>query len=119
PFLLVLAGTYAGYEVVYLWLKARLLGTRSRSLLQDALLFILPAFLTGLAVLGLAWGPHLDLLALALPLFLTFVRAGCFLGGCCYGRPCRWGCLYPSHLYSDGSAGCRAFQAGPPPEGRV
>lgn len=33
----------------------------------------------------------LDLFALLTPLFHTFDRIGCFLGGCCYGIPCRWG----------------------------
>lgn len=33
----------------------------------------------------------LELLALATPLFHAFGRAGCFLGGCCYGIPCSWG----------------------------
>jgi len=119
PFLAVLAGVYASYEGVFIRLKAKFLGTRARSLLQDVLLFILPSFLTGFAVLGLSWRPHLDLLAQALPLFLAFVRVGCFLGGCCYGRPCRWGCLYPPHVHAPAPGGCRAFQPGPPPEGRV
>lgn len=32
-----------------------------------------------------------DLFACAIPLFHAFGRVGCFLGGCCYGIPCRWG----------------------------
>lgn len=32
-----------------------------------------------------------DLFALSVPLFHAFGRVGCFLGGCCYGIPCRWG----------------------------
>ena len=32
-----------------------------------------------------------DLFACAVPLFHAFGRVGCFLGGCCYGVPCRWG----------------------------
>lgn len=33
----------------------------------------------------------IDLFAVLTPLFHTFGRVGCFLGGCCYGIPCRWG----------------------------
>ncbi len=34
---------------------------------------------------------YLDLLAVATPLFHTFGRIGCFLGGCCYGIESRFG----------------------------
>lgn len=34
-----------------------------------------------------------DLFALTTPLFHAFGRLGCFLGGCCYGIPCRFGIL--------------------------
>lgn len=33
----------------------------------------------------------LDLFALLTPLFHTFARIGCFLGGCCYGKESSWG----------------------------
>ena len=26
----------------------------------------------------------------------AFGRIGCFLGGCCYGHPSKWGCIYPA-----------------------
>lgn len=32
-----------------------------------------------------------DLYGVTIPLFHTFGRIGCFLGGCCYGRECSWG----------------------------
>ena len=32
-----------------------------------------------------------DLTAMVAPLFHTFGRIGCFLGGCCYGIPCDFG----------------------------
>ena len=35
--------------------------------------------------------PLIDLFACSVPLFHAFGRIGCFLGGCCYGIPCRWG----------------------------
>ncbi len=33
----------------------------------------------------------MDMLAVLAPLFHAFGRVGCFLGGCCYGIPCRFG----------------------------
>lgn len=39
----------------------------------------------------------LDVLAVALPLGHAFGRIGCFLNGCCYGKPCLlpWGVVFP------------------------
>ena len=36
---------------------------------------------------------YLPLLAIAQALG----RIGCFLGGCCYGKPCSWGAIYPDN----------------------
>ena len=36
-----------------------------------------------------------DMLLPAFALAQGFGRIGCFLGGCCYGFPCRWGISYP------------------------
>ncbi|MBO4888121.1 MAG: prolipoprotein diacylglyceryl transferase [Firmicutes bacterium] len=57
----------------------------------------------GLAA-GYAWARYkkyriplyADLTAMALPLFHTFGRIGCFFGGCCYGIPWEHGILYYS-----------------------
>lgn len=35
-----------------------------------------------------------DVAAFSVPLFHTFGRIGCFLGGCCYGVECQWGLTY-------------------------
>lgn len=53
------------------------------------------------AWLGVAWYARrfvpmeqdrlVDCFALFTPLFHAFGRVGCFLGGCCYGIPCRFG----------------------------
>ena len=32
-----------------------------------------------------------DLAGMVIPLGLFFGRMGCFLGGCCFGRPIDWG----------------------------
>ncbi len=29
------------------------------------------------------------------PLFMCFSRMGCFMGGCCYGKPCSFGITFP------------------------
>jgi phosphatidylglycerol:prolipoprotein diacylglycerol transferase len=36
---------------------------------------------------GLPWRPTLDALALGVPLGQFFGRMGCFMAGCCYGKP--------------------------------
>ncbi|MCL1910000.1 MAG: prolipoprotein diacylglyceryl transferase [Kiritimatiellaeota bacterium] len=52
--------------------------------------------------------PLLDILATALPLGHAFGRLGCFLSGCCFGRPTDawYGVVYPvdshAHLYFGG-----------------
>ncbi len=43
-----------------------------------------------------------DLFALVIPLFHTFGRIGCFLGGCCYGKESSWGFIvYDNTLQPD------------------
>lgn len=45
--------------------------------------------------------PYLDLLSLALILNLAVGRIGCFIVGCCHGKPCKWGVLYgKKHVHS-------------------
>jgi hypothetical protein len=45
--------------------------------------------------------PYLDLLSLALILNLAVGRIGCFIVGCCHGKPCKWGVLYgKKHIHS-------------------
>lgn len=49
-----------------------------------------------------------DLFACAVPLFHAFGRVGCFLGGCCYGVPCRWGFTATENpLVPEGNGVCR------------
>jgi prolipoprotein diacylglyceryltransferase len=63
-------------------------------------------------------GASIDLAGLDLALGLAFIRLGCFLGGCCYGRPARWGVLYRSEQLTV-VRGWRTFSCGPVPSGRV
>ena len=46
----------------------------------------------------LKWGPIMDLYGFLLPLGLTFGRMGCFLNGCCFGRPTNvsWAARFPA-----------------------
>jgi hypothetical protein len=45
--------------------------------------------------------PYLDILSLALILNLAVGRIGCFIVGCCHGKPCKWGVLYgKKHIHS-------------------
>ena len=50
-----------------------------------------------------------DLYALGIPLFHTFGRIGCFLGGCCYGVESSFGFIVEKNDYSPGLAGVRRF----------
>jgi phosphatidylglycerol:prolipoprotein diacylglycerol transferase len=45
---------------------------------------------------------YLDVLAIGLMLALVFGRIGCFLNGCCYGKPTElpWGVRFPYYSYS-------------------
>jgi phosphatidylglycerol---prolipoprotein diacylglyceryl transferase len=117
-FALIFLAVALAYSQVYLRCKQRLFGTTARSFLQDTLLFLLPLYV------GLSWlaghplGAALDFLGLYLPLVLGIARVGCFLGGCCYGRPCRTGVCYPAHIFV-ARRGWRNFTPGPNPQARV
>ena len=51
-----------------------------------------------LAVLRQPFLPYLDVTILGIGLFLVCGRCGCFMAGCCHGRPHRWGVRYtPEH----------------------
>lgn len=51
---------------------------------------IIAAYIT-MRVMKLNLKQHTDILTLAIPLFHSFARIGCFLGGCCYGIECEFG----------------------------
>lgn len=51
-----------------------------------------------LALLGEPVLRYLDVTILGVGTFLLCGRVGCFMVGCCHGRPCRWGVRYrPEH----------------------
>ena len=57
--------------------------------------------------------PYLDAVFMGLGLFLAWGRLGCFMVGCCHGRPCSWGVCYgPEHAragFSRHLVGVRLF----------
>ena len=62
-----------------------------------------------LAFLGVA-----DIMAPSIALGMAFTRIGCFLSGCCYGRPTEmpWGVLFPPSCPAGESAADAAFSLG-------
>lgn len=112
--MLVLMATYE----VFVLLRSRIMGLRARSYLQDLIVFIIPTFYVLVLVFGVNKAAAFDLLGVSLPLYVGFCRIGCFLGGCCYGLPCRFGVLYPEQVFSR-VGGCRVYSPGSYPSARV
>ncbi|MBO5761564.1 MAG: prolipoprotein diacylglyceryl transferase [Lentisphaeria bacterium] len=61
-------------------------------------------FLTALVILfiyakikKLSFARILDMYAPAIAIGHAFGRVGCFLQGCCFGKPCSWGVVYPGN----------------------
>lgn len=117
-FLVAFVIMHAGYRWVWLPAKHRLMGERARSALQDVLGFLLPTYLGVTWVLGGSLAAAADLAGLALPLGLMFLRLGCFVGGCCYGRPSPVGVWYDRDTIRIVD-GFRRFTPGPWPGKRV
>lgn len=69
--------------------KAALGKPAARSFLQDCLLIIIPCFLLVSVLLRQPMSLTLAFLGTLLPLYGCLARIGCFLGGCCYGKPSR------------------------------
>ncbi len=91
----------------------------ARSFLQDCLQVILPCFL----VVSFLFKQPLNLtfafLGTLLPLYGCLTRIGCFLGGCCYGKPSTKGVLYPKSVFESTGHGCRRYSPSPDPSVRV
>lgn len=62
--------------------------------LYHYLVLILGTAVLFLAAVGRPILPYLDVLCAGLALTQTFGRLGCLMGGCCHGRPARWGVCY-------------------------
>ena len=59
-----------------------------------------------LRLLRLPLPPYLDIAVLGLGLFLGCGRIGCFMVGCCHGRPHRWGVRYTAGHARAGFSEC-------------
>jgi prolipoprotein diacylglyceryltransferase len=56
----------------------------------------------GLAMTDMPVMPYVDVTAIALLVFLACGRVGCFLVGCCHGRPHDWGVRYTAEHVDEG-----------------
>jgi phosphatidylglycerol---prolipoprotein diacylglyceryl transferase len=106
------------YKLV-LELKAILGKTAARSFLQDCLLVIAPCFLLVSFALRQPMNLACAFLGTLMPLYGCLARVGCFLGGCCFGKPCSGGVLYSRAIFETTAHGCRRFSPSPDPGTRV
>ena len=74
------------YKLV-LEVKAALGKSAARSFLQDCLLIIIPSFIAVSILLHQPMNLAFSFVGTLLPLYGCFARLGCFLAGCCYGKP--------------------------------
>jgi len=118
-FLAAFAFTTVSFEVGYLRVKRALFGIDSRSYLQDLFAYVLPVWLVTAVGLGVDLRATMDLIGLQLPVLLGFIRVGCFLGGCCYGVPWKYGVRYPNTVFTDHDGNCQSFSSGENPGCRV
>jgi phosphatidylglycerol:prolipoprotein diacylglycerol transferase len=73
------------YHLAHPWEILDLL--RGGLMFQGGLLAAMVVIYGGCRLLALPWRAYLDVLAVGFPLGHAIGRVGCFLGGCCYGRP--------------------------------
>lgn len=106
------------YKLV-LELKGGFRKKAARSFLQDCLLVIIPSFLAVTFVFRQPLPLALAFLGTLMPLYGSLARLGCFLGGCCFGKPSELGILYPESIFLSADAGCRRFSPSPNPGTRV
>ncbi len=99
--------------------KAALGKPAARSFLQDCLLIIIPCFLLVSVLFKQPMSLTLAFLGTLLPLYGCLARTGCFLGGCCYGKPSDLGILYPEWIFQSIDHGCRRYSPSPNPATRV
>lgn len=89
-----LFGALLLYIRVFLPAKRRVLPGARRKLLIDFCLFVGPVYGALAWAVGLTTSQALAALCLAVPAGIVALRSGCFLAGCCHGRPSRWGPRY-------------------------
>jgi phosphatidylglycerol---prolipoprotein diacylglyceryl transferase len=86
--------TYMAYVTVFLKIKRHVTGVGARSAIQDSVFFVMPMYLVLSWAMGQDLSAAVDALAFALLIAIMCMRIGCFLGGCCHGRPSRMGVRY-------------------------
>ncbi len=99
--------------------KAMLGKSAARSFLQDCVLIIIPSFLLASFLFKQPLTLIFAFLGTLLPLYGCLARVGCFLGGCCYGRPSANGVFYPGSIFEAQDHDCRAYSPSPNPGVRV
>jgi phosphatidylglycerol:prolipoprotein diacylglycerol transferase len=99
--------------------KAALGKSAARSFLQDCLLIIIPSFIAVSILFNQPMNLAFAFVGTLLPLYGCFARLGCFLGGCCYGKPSSRGTLYPATIFDASDHGCRRYSPSPNPGVRV
>jgi prolipoprotein diacylglyceryltransferase len=82
-------------------LRRRITG-RERLVLLEHVWFAELCVAAGLAAIGEPVLPYLDVMAVALCVFLAGGRVGCLLVGCCHGRPAAFGIRYGEEAAADG-----------------
>ena len=80
---------------------------------------ILPCFLVVSFLFKQPLSLTFAFLGTLLPLYGCLARIGCFLGGCCYGKPSTKGVLYPKSVFESTGHGCRRYSPSPDPAVRV
>ncbi|WP_127500892.1 prolipoprotein diacylglyceryl transferase family protein [Actinoplanes solisilvae] len=90
-------------------LPRRLLTGRESLVLLEHVWFTGACVLAALSLLGEPWLPWLDVLAVALAVFLAAGRVGCAVAGCCHGHPAGVGIRYPDGHPEPRVAGRRLF----------
>jgi len=88
-------GALATYLAVYMPIKRRMIPGARRKLLIDLALFVGPVFFGLASSMGVN-PSEINLVFLVMILCgVLMLRLGCFVGGCCHGRPGRIGVHYP------------------------
>jgi phosphatidylglycerol:prolipoprotein diacylglycerol transferase len=91
----------------------------ARSFLHDCLLVIIPSFIAVSILFNQPMNLAFAFIGTLRPLCGCFARLGCFLGGCCYGKPSSRGVLYPAAIFEASDCGCRRYSPSPNPGLRV
>lgn len=99
--------------------KAAIGTTAARSFLQDCLLVVIPSFLIVSILCKQPVNLALAYMGTVMPLYGCLTRVGCFLSGCCYGKPSGRGIYYPDSLFEKSNNRWRRYSPSPNPRLRV